>query len=219
MSRDVYPIQLLNDLHNYFPDVLYNSGRFRNIQDLLGYIRQVADINPYTQGLNIYNTRTLNDLGQNNVRIQSDSQPESRTEENTNTRAPNTRVPTNSSVLMSILLSNNGIFENIFGSVLEDTEHQTFLSQRVNINPTNEEINNASIIYRAVTSHDDICTICQDTIELNQEIRKLNHCNHYFHSECIDVWFQTNVLCPTCRHDIREITNINQPSPVSNNDR
>lgn len=54
MSSGPYPISLLNDIHQWFPDILYNPSRFRDVQDLLGYIRQVADVNPYTQGLQHY---------------------------------------------------------------------------------------------------------------------------------------------------------------------
>jgi hypothetical protein len=53
-----YPIQLLNDLHEHFPDILYNPERFQNVQDLLLYIRQVASINPYMSGRNLYRTYT-----------------------------------------------------------------------------------------------------------------------------------------------------------------
>ena len=53
-----YHIQLLNDLHEHFPDILYNPERFQNVQDLLLYIRQVASINPYMSGRNLYRTYT-----------------------------------------------------------------------------------------------------------------------------------------------------------------
>lgn len=34
----IYGVQLLDDLHNYFPDLLYNNSRFTNVQDVLQYI-------------------------------------------------------------------------------------------------------------------------------------------------------------------------------------
>jgi hypothetical protein len=235
MSQPIYPIQLLNDLHNHFPDVLYNPGRFRNIQDLLDYIRQVADVNPYSRGLTMYNnrqTRTTTNHRQNSTTIPSYSPVELNTTtmnpnwpptvvttvsleetipQTTRIRMPNSQ---NTTTLMNTLLGS--MFGDILSGVGGDNGLQTFLNQRVIVHPTNEEINNASTAYRAVVHHDDICTICQDSIELNQEVRKLNHCGHYFHSECIDTWFTTNVLCPTCRHDIRD---INQPPPVPVNHR
>lgn len=37
-----YGIGLLDDLHTHFPDVLYNTGRFHTIGDLLDYVYEVA---------------------------------------------------------------------------------------------------------------------------------------------------------------------------------
>lgn len=56
----MYSIPLLNDLHNHFPDILYRPERFRNVQDLLGYIQNVARMNPYDRGLQMYNQRPQN---------------------------------------------------------------------------------------------------------------------------------------------------------------
>ena len=241
--QNIYSIQLLNDLHNYFPDVLYNPGRFRNIQDLLDYIRQVADVNPYTRGLNIYNNHQVYNSRTNmGTRQNATTVPtyppvgpvaapptinatwapavvaatafEENIPQTTRIRVPINNI--NTTALMNTLWG--GMFGDIFGPIGgEPAGLQTFLNQRVVIRPTNEEIDNASTLYRAIGRHDDICAICQDMIESNQEVRKLNHCNHYFHSECIDTWFQTNVMCPTCRHDIREVNN--QPPPVADNHR
>jgi len=48
-------------------------------------------------------------------------------------------------------------------------------------------------------------------------IRKLNTCQHEFHKECIDNWLlRRSVLCPVCRHDIRnsgDTTPIPPPPP------
>jgi hypothetical protein len=35
----LYGVSLLDDLHNYFPALLYDSSRFRSVQDLLHYIQ------------------------------------------------------------------------------------------------------------------------------------------------------------------------------------
>ena len=36
----VYEVTLLDDLHNYFPAILYEPDRFRTVSELLTYIRQ-----------------------------------------------------------------------------------------------------------------------------------------------------------------------------------
>lgn len=69
--------------------------------------------------------------------------------------------------------------------------------------PSPSQIAAASSTYVAPTALDTPCAICQDTIAEGAQVRKLSHCNHFFHRECIDNWFRRDVRCPTCRHDIR----------------
>jgi thymidine kinase len=42
-----YDIQLLDDLHNYFPDILYAPQRFTSVVDLLAYIREQVESGLY----------------------------------------------------------------------------------------------------------------------------------------------------------------------------
>jgi len=50
----------------------------------------------------------------------------------------------------------------------------------------------------------EICTICQDNYLKNERISELN-CGHWFHEECINTWFATELSqgkqksCPLCR--------------------
>lgn len=81
---------------------------------------------------------------------------------------------------------------------------QSFLNERVHVFPTPEQIEAGTILTTAVQTQEDNCSICQDPIEQEQPMRIIRHCTHRFHQECIDTWFQQNVSCPTCRHDIRE---------------
>ena len=74
--------------------------------------------------------------------------------------------------------------------------------ENVPVIPTEEQVANATTVYPINSLQDDICTICQDNIE-SGEVRRITQCGHYFHRNCIDTWLQGNVLCPTCRHDIR----------------
>jgi hypothetical protein len=80
------------------------------------------------------------------------------------------------------------------------------------IRPTPAQINTATAI-EVVDAEDDVCAICQDTMELGSNARALNACDHRFHVGCIDTWFQRNVHCPICRHDIREPAN-RPPAPT-----
>jgi hypothetical protein len=52
----VYGVQLLDDLHAYFPDILYEPERFDSVQDLLGYIQEQAQehFNLYNRGRRLH---------------------------------------------------------------------------------------------------------------------------------------------------------------------
>ena len=49
---------------------------------------------------------------------------------------------------------------------------------------------------------DDICTICLDEFEFEEELIKLK-CHHIFHKECLKPWLDNNKnKCPICRANI-----------------
>ena len=238
MSQNIYSIQLLNELHNYFPELLYNQRRFQHIQDVLGYIRSVAELSPYDIGQQTYNNRqppirnnttsiptpTPNPqpvpVGTGVFNIPMNSIPQ--TFVTMSDEIPSTqrvRMNNNTNTLINTLLG------GLFGDIMGTNNINTFLNERVPVYPTNDQIENASITFRTTRPQDDICAICQDHFAHNQNVRRLIHCNHYFHQDCIDIWFRGNVHCPTCRHDIRETEqgNVNErnnnPPPVPENHR
>lgn len=46
------------------------------------------------------------------------------------------------------------------------------------------------------------CAVClSETVE-GDKIRILPKCNHGFHVDCIDMWFQSNSTCPICRNEV-----------------
>lgn len=71
------------------------------------------------------------------------------------------------------------------------------------VRPTREQIQSATSIVELTSNDNHVCAICQENMEPTSQIRLLTHCRHLFHSRCIDTWFQRNVHCPVCRHDIR----------------
>lgn len=241
-QQNMYHIQLLNDIHNHFPDILYNPNRFHNVQDLLQYIIDVANTSPYSRGLTSYNNRQASpnrSIPRSRVPmtyppvgpvtppppppVESAAAAGGGAAGGASTfvtttifdELPNNninmryRIPiggNSTSPLLNTLLS--GMFGDILGaSVIGGNGLQSFLDTRVPVSPSPAQIAEATTLHTAVRQQDDICAICQDEIEANQEVRRLNHCNHYFHRNCIDTWFQGNTLCPTCRHDIREVSN------------
>jgi hypothetical protein len=75
----------------------------------------------------------------------------------------------------------------------------------VPIVPTETQIASSSVLYNSIDDSEEArCSICQDDIRFGEEVRSLTHCDHFFHRSCIDLWLQSSVRCPLCRHDIRE---------------
>jgi hypothetical protein len=108
---------------------------------------------------------------------------------------------------------------SILQQLLSPNILRNFLDQPVEVAPTRTQIEAASAVFQAEQKEDDNCAICQDSMEEEQQLRRLNHCHHTFHKSCVDTWFRTNVHCPTCRHDIRETTSTHAPPPVPPNHR
>lgn len=291
MSSGPYPIPLLNDIHQWFPDILYNPTRFRDVQDLLAYVRQVADVNPYTQGLQQYiahqnhhrapapapaprrptpttryvppspstastgftasaaaSANATRGNGHRSNRLEpflpmassnrSSTVPSSLAEwlrpstdvtettyEYTATTSMNGQpvtarirtVPLRTAMMEDEEMDNltEQTMTSILTQLLSPGNLRSFLEQNVEVAPTEQEIARASTLELPAETLEDNCAICQDTMEAEQSLRRLNHCHHVFHKTCIDTWFRTNVHCPTCRHDIRDApASASAPPPV-----
>jgi len=231
-NQNIYSVQLLNDLHIHFPELLYNFRRFQNVQDVLGYIRAVSEISPYERGLQQYRMRQRARQGVMPVnRYTNISNP---IIPGTSTVIPSTSTQSTMSTTSATSLRSDGavparirvntgradvmdsflgglsiILGSANGGIMTMNEQaaeqqlQAFLDQSIPVYPTGREIDNASTTFITTEQQDDNCAICQDEIESNQSVRCLTYCNHHFHQICIDTWFQRNVHCPTCRHDIR----------------
>ena len=68
---------------------------------------------------------------------------------------------------------------------------------------TNDELNTFTLKYKGRNEEgvedddlkfgDMMCSICISEYCKGETLRRL-HCNHSFHAECIDMWFQDNML-------------------------
>jgi len=204
-----YGVQLLNDLHNYFPEILYGN-RFQN-DPLVNYIReQVASrFNLYTNAQNQYfNThRTLLQNQQANRLASMPLTPPHQTTYNNPTSPPPpplnlyfTSSQSNPSVSHSPVTNPIVTFLN---TLLQEGFDIPMNLQNVVVCPTTNQINSSTTIVE-VTNPQDSCAICQERMNPSDRIRRLNHCRHMFHDNCIMTAFETSVRCPVCRHDIRE---------------
>ncbi|KAL6496899.1 hypothetical protein OROGR_028828 [Orobanche gracilis] len=47
------------------------------------------------------------------------------------------------------------------------------------------------------------CSVCLSEISQGEKTRLLPKCNHGFHLDCIDMWFESHSTCPLCRNPIK----------------
>ena len=224
-----YSISLLNDLHNHFPDLLYQPQRFRSVPDVLNYVISVANQNPFERERNAYQQAHATHAPHAPHATHAASATATATAPAT-APAPATdyyqilhgaRLPESEIVFSSraarpassrTLLGRNWLggdsstdtlLTNLIGQIFEAPSLHNFLDQSVTVHPTADQIHQHTTLITAPRTMDDNCAICQDPIEQGQHMRILNYCTHSFHNTCIDTWFTTHVTCPTCRHDIR----------------
>jgi hypothetical protein len=116
---------------------------------------------------------------------------------------PNTYLEPNTSPSIRTIPSTNTSISDLL---------TTFLASNVPIRPTAEQIDAAttlicySDIVNPIASN---CAISLDPFLPTDMVRQINHCKHLFLPDQFNQWFQNNVRCPVCRHDLRTGTNTN----------
>lgn len=197
----VYNVGLLDDLHNYFPAFLYDSGRFQTPAQMFHYFQSQM------------NTRfNLPALG---ARLAGFSQGPRVEQVPVQTPPPRARRFDQAAAaalfglldLSGAFLGENSYFYSSGTAPIPGTAGIPGIPfmDPVAVRPSEEVIaTNTTVQPGSDCPHGSACAICQDSIEPNDVCRKLNICNHVYHKICIDQWFLSNVHCPTCRQDIRE---------------
>jgi hypothetical protein len=264
--ESVYGVQLLDDLHAYFPDVLYEPERFESVQDLLGYIQEQAQehFNLYNRGRRLHTAARASPAAaaprQARQAAPAEQTPQTPQEtpaaaaaqpatatapsQQTATLLPPVTPPPTVRMQRTPLYTSfyqDGVFPAPrgplssflfdFGTEREDPSTQllssllgltftgagagagaiggsrlasTFMDPVV-VHPTREQIAAATEVAVLEEALEGTCAICQDRMEARNPVRKIRACNHSFHTECIDTWFERSVSCPVCRHDIRDL--------------
>jgi hypothetical protein len=252
-KSSIFNVGILDDLHTYFPELLYNSGRFRNVQDVLSYIQEQAKsrFNLFDYGARQYaQTQTENLIIQPQASLippqaslippQASSHTQatpsqtqnactcsacraaalitpSRTTLRTTTVPPPLLSQPRTQSRTSNLLDIQYTFDNPLSEV-ESSAASALLSlfsmpmgqtlfnsmENVVVRPTQDQITNATSILTIGDISDSTCTVCQEQIDSDVPVRRINLCQHQFHKACIDRWFERSVFCPMCRQDIRD---------------
>lgn len=103
-NQSPYAIQLLNELHAHFPELLYNTQRFQSVQDVLQYIIHVANQSPYSNARAMYAARQPTTQSRNRMDA---------VEEKSRVDAVEEKMPARATSLLNNL---NGIRRNTFSS-------------------------------------------------------------------------------------------------------
>ena len=193
-----YDNVVLDTLHNYFPAMLYEPELFRTLPDVFGYARTQMQrhFDLFSAARAAYRP-ILPRVVPEPIRV-----------------APNPIDIINATDLLNALRPPTGNFTNMMPGIPMNVQDlllammgpppaQNAFEDPVVVRPTAEQIARATTL-ESMLADDGVCAICQDTIAAMTEARTINACNHQFHKNCIDTWFQQNVRCPVCRHDIRE---------------
>lgn len=212
-----YHIQLLRDLHDHFPDLLYRPERFRSVSDVLQYVIRVANQSPYRRGRQQF----MSSFEEIPVRSPSFMPFPAPTMPSAPAApaAPVAPAPPSAGSTSSVLshmvfdiFSDTNIpssmdpqliqFLGSLGSVFQNMEAPIGASSASSgaVGLTTDIITRSTHLETAQQTQEDQCAICQDHMTEGQSLRTILHCHHVFHQTCIDVWFQTHATCPTCRH-------------------
>jgi len=191
----VYNVGLLDDLHNYFPAFLYDSGRFQTPVQVFSYLRSQL------------NSRfNLPNFGARLAGFSAQTQPQTQTQAQAQART---------TAALTTLLT--GLLDVPASPIYTDYTYYTIprsFMDPVPVTPSHQVMSSNT---RIITGESGLCTICQDTILPTESCRRLTNCRHVYHTVCIDQWFQTNVQCPVCRMDIRGSVDIHPASNVASN--
>lgn len=214
--REFYGIHLLDDLHNYFPALLYAPENFVSVRDVLLYLRTRAgeEMNLFAMGQRDYNnTRVRNSHHRNQTRLPS----QATYRYNTTTRpatpttmpaATATTLPTAANIRINrttIPVDTNDASVNMLASLftLFSSDNLYDNLDPVIVSPNAQQLNAGTEVFVAGEDR-NTCSVCLELPAIGAEMRRIRACGHCFHRRCIDIWFQQNVHCPVCRHDVRE---------------
>lgn len=226
-----YPSALLNEIHAYFPALLYDSERFTTVQHVMSYVNTQTRRN-----FDIFSTNREAYLSREyatpirQTRQRSVSPPLQRRQPYRRARQRTQDIPVASmqpppeeDEMVDDVLPDDHEDDGTLAPMLTNwltnilmhpppgTGRQytyplniTTWLEPISVRPSAEVLGANTTIYTLENPIDGPCVICQDSIEQGATVRKITSCGHVFHRTCIDTWFQSHVQCPTCRHDVRQ---------------
>jgi hypothetical protein len=209
----LYGVGLLDDIHNYYPAILYDPTRFHSVGALLHYFqiqtRERFDLFTFGQRAYLATQLAAEPETTQTTDVSGVHTPPIRPRVALNPPFPGRVYRTNRIFVEEETGMTESAAESLLATLIGALANNHIVAppqfDDVTVAPTAEQISAGTSIIRL--EQEDICSVCQDTITTEDNARRINHCEHSFHVGCIDTWFVRNVRCPVCRHDIRETTN------------
>lgn len=87
--------------------------------------------------------------------------------------------------------------ENMLEHVIQESQNNVNYNEKKNFVIKDKH----TLSYPYIKASENTCSICYEQFTENDSILKL-HCNHIFHSHCIDESVKYNPSCPECRQTI-----------------
>jgi hypothetical protein len=197
---------LMNEIHTMFPAFLYDNEQFHTVNDVFNYVnRQLDDrYNTFNSHRSTYRRRNPRTPIHRRPMPQARQAPR-RSQRPYNQSEHIQQSPPYLATHSPPTRSHNDLLANLFAAVLVDPGLvPTSFNDPVLVIPSTQQIATGTTVATAVMNLESPCAVCQDSMVSGNSVRRLNRCTHTFHTACIDTWFQRNVHCPVCRHDIRE---------------
>jgi Ring finger domain len=203
--QTIYGSVLLDDIHNYFPQLLYRSERFQTLPQVFGYVhRQIdANFNLGARGRRFYQESAVQMQPQaHSTYFVPTPMVVPSTMPNQTVRVDLDVEPLTSLAELTALLP---LIQRFISPGTGITTQMRPRQEEVVVHASNDVIQRASTERTLEHDSEEFCAICQDEMHTGELVRQLTVCRHEFHRSCIDNWLlNRSVRCPTCRFDVRE---------------
>ena len=118
----------------------------------------------------------------------------------------NFTLPNNSTNTNTPNLNNRNSIDNLLNNLIPDLIEVSIIDSNGRpVRPNRTSLENLRLnttIEVIEEDNDSMCTICRNNFSEGDVVRKITSCNHMFHINCIDQWFEEHTTCPTCRTNI-----------------